>query len=215
MKRIAIIGFGFCGRLAFHHLLKRQDISFLIFDKAGKDFLGPAFSEFSPHYILNVTAGKMSAFSNKPQDFCDFVKNNYAQYKINEDDYAPRYVYGKYINQISQEDFVTAEKKNIPYNFVNAEVLTIKKQAESFVITTSEASYCADEILMATSFKQTELGYNISSSGFIKALWSRDYYNFHNKEIDAKRLVIIGSGLTAVDVLLGLNKKQFKGEIIV
>ena len=75
MKTVAIIGFGFCGRIVAFHLSQRSDIKLIIFDQ--QDFLkniGPAFSQFSQHYILNVEAKNMSAFSDKENDFCDFLK---------------------------------------------------------------------------------------------------------------------------------------------
>ena len=69
MKKIAIIGFGFCGRMLFYHLTKNPNpnLKITIFEKDQSSF-GPAFSSFSPHYILNVPTIKMSAFVDKPKD---------------------------------------------------------------------------------------------------------------------------------------------------
>ena len=72
MRIIAIVGFGFCGRLSFYHLTKSSNSGFkiIIFEKAKDNKFGSAFSYFSPNYILNVLVKKMSAFSYEGGDFC-------------------------------------------------------------------------------------------------------------------------------------------------
>ena len=57
MKNVAIIGFGFCGIISFHHLIKKisssksfskaQKIKIIIFEKDGKNALGSAFFGFN------------------------------------------------------------------------------------------------------------------------------------------------------------------------
>lgn len=48
MKIIAIVGFGFCGKLAFANIVKslNKKDKILIFDKAQGDFKSAAFSHF-------------------------------------------------------------------------------------------------------------------------------------------------------------------------
>ena len=84
MKKIAIVGFGFCGIMVFGNILKKissqksqNKIKFIIFEKNGADAVGAGFSNFNDNYILNVPAKKMSPFEDQPNDFLDFLKENY------------------------------------------------------------------------------------------------------------------------------------------
>lgn len=212
MKITAIIGFGFCGRLAFFHLAKKtKNEKILIFDKNGRNALGPAFTSFSPHYILNVPTIKMSAFSEAPRNFCQFLEKNYPQVwqEIGENGFAPRWLYGKYLEQLTEEAFLAAEKNNIEVEFVSAEVSEIQP---GFVI---NQSFKADEILLATSFIQSDLPFDFAAPQKITKLWDKNSQQFHQKNFTAERICLIGSGLTAVDVIIGLKKKNFAGKILV
>jgi len=215
-KTVVIIGFGFCGRLAFYHLSKQKNISLIIFDKHGENFIGPAFSNFSSSYILNVPASKMSAFSNNPTDFHDFLSHNYSNLNISPDDFAPRYLYGEYLKQITQQAFENAQKNNLEVKFVAQEVLKINHITDGFeILDASQNIYKASQVLMATSFKQSDLRCDFDSKQLLKKLWSSEAKSFHQDISVAKHIGIIGSGLTAVDVIIGLKAKNFTGKITV
>ena len=79
MKKIAIVGFGFCGIMVFGNILRKISkqktqikIKFIIFEKNGADAIGGGFSDFNDNYILNVAVKKMSPFENQPNDFLYF-----------------------------------------------------------------------------------------------------------------------------------------------
>lgn len=212
-KIIAIIGFGFCGRLAFFHLAKKADknTKILIFDKNGPNTLGPAFSSFSPFYILNVPAIKMSPFSDEPRKFCEFLEKKYPQIlsEIGENGFAPREIYGKYIEELTIEAFENAKKNSLEVEFISEEVVKISD--EFLVEVKSGKSFEANEIVLATSFKQSEFFFPID----VKNLWNQDALQFHQKKFTDEKICLIGSGLTAVDVIVGLKNKNFGGKIFV
>lgn len=226
MKKIAIIGFGFCGRMAFVNLVKNYHKNFevLIFDGAKKDnlknaFYSAAFSDFSQHYILNVIAKKMSAFIDDEQHFCRFLQENYPQdwQNIQEFGFAPRRIYGEYIQKITDEYFSIAQKKGLHFSLHNAEILSLKKTTQNkFLLETINKNfYQVDEIILATSFKQTALPFEIAAKNVVNFLWNQDNLNFHNKSFSNETIALLGSGLTAVDVIVGLKKRNFSGKIIV
>ncbi|MBP7710276.1 MAG: FAD/NAD(P)-binding protein [Rickettsiales bacterium] len=217
MKSTAIVGFGFCGRLAFLHLVKKSTKNkILIFDPNLPNTLGPAFSPFSPHYILNVPAIKMSAFSNAPRDFCEFLEKKYPQVwrEVGENGYAPRYIYGEYLDELTKQAFLEAKKNNVVFELVAEGVSEILPQEEGFLI---NQKFAADEVFLATSFKQSELPANIDVTANLvtKNLWSADSKQFHQENFTNQTICLIGSGLTAVDVIVGLKKKNFAGKIFV
>ena len=85
-----------------------------------------------------------------------------------------------------------------------------------FALTTSSNNaYQASEILLATSFKQSNLPFDLPSENLVKKLWDQDSQQFHQQIFTNETICLIGSGLTAVDVIVGLKKKNFSGKIFV
>jgi len=218
MTSFAIIGFGFCGRLSLFHLAKKLQAGdkITIFEKNSKDTLGTAFSNFSQHYILNIPASKMSAFSDRPDDFSNFLAKKYPQIwqEIGANGFAPRHIYGEYLAEITAEALAKIKQKNIELEFVNDEVIAIEKPQEFLVKTKKGETHKASQILLATSFKQSKLPFNFESENFIKNLWDPKFINFHHRNFSNQTICLIGCGLTAVDVIVGLKNKNFTGKII-
>lgn len=217
MKIIAIIGFGFCGKVAFANLVKslNKEDKILIFDKAQGDCASAAFSSFSAHYILNVPVANMGAFCDDEKSFEEFLKNNHFEIwkNIGELGFAPRQIYGEYLDQIVKKAQGDAKNNGVNFEFVNQEVVAI---SDEFLITTkNNIQFQATEVLLATSFKQVQLPFEIESKKFIKALWNEDALEFHQKILTNETICLIGSGLTTVDVIVGLKKKNFSGKIII
>lgn len=218
MKTIAIVGFGFCGKMVFANLAKSlsKKYKILIFDKSDEGFSSAAFAEFSPHYILNVPANKMSAFSDDQKSFCRFLTKNYPQIleEITEFGFAPRQIYSKYLQQILDE----ALQSDLDFSLINQEVERIEKnksQKEFLITTKNNQQFEADEIVLATSFVQSKFPWELESKNLVKNLWNKNYLEFHQKKFSDEKICLIGSGLTTVDVLVGLKNKNFTGKIFV
>jgi len=221
MKKVAIIGFGFCGIMVFGNILKKissqksqTKIKFIIFEKNGYDYIGAGFSDFNDNYVLNVPVKKMSPFEDKPNEFLSFLKEYYPDIyeKYGPDGFVPRNIYGKFLKKICDDFFYLARDLKIDYEFIEQEVIDIE---EGFKIVTSVDIFDVDEIVLSPSFAQSQLNYSDNDEKFIGSLWSKKSQKFHQKnnfKIDDK-ICIIGTGLSAVDVLVGLNAKNFCGKI--
>lgn len=216
-NKIAVIGFGFCAKILISHLIAKDKKSkFLIFDYKKENLQNHAFANFSPHYILNVSANNMSAFSNNKYDFCNFLQKNYPQIlnKIGESGHAPRHIYGEYIEEISSKYL----NNNQQISFIQKEVVTITTNSEAnfFITTKDNEKFEANKVVIATSFKQKTLPFSTPKSGkIINKLWN-DSLNFHQNPLDNNSTcLIVGAGLSAVDVIVGLKNKNFTGKIFV
>ena len=53
------------------------------------------------------------------------------------------------------------------------------------------------------------------AKNFVKKLWSEDALQFHQQKFSDEKICLIGSGLTAVDLIVGLKKKDFRGKVFV
>jgi uncharacterized NAD(P)/FAD-binding protein YdhS len=221
MKKIAIIGFGFCGIMVFGNILKKistqksqNKIKFIIFEKDGEESLGAGFSNFNDNYILNVPAKRMSPFEDSPNDFLDFLKENYPEIynKNGPDGYISRNIYGQFLKKLRNDFFKIANDLEIDHELIQKNVIDID---EGFKINAGNQIFDADEVVLSSSFVQSKLNYCLNDEKLISPLWSKNSINFHQKnnfKVDDK-ICIIGTGLSAVDVLVGLNAKNFSGKI--
>src|ERR1700732_31113 len=98
---VAVIGAGFSGTLVALHLLRQcpSGIRIHLIEKNSRFGRGLAYSTGNPNHLLNVPAGRMSAFSDRPHDFVDWLRTG------GSDDGAPidgtsfieRSVFGLYV----------------------------------------------------------------------------------------------------------------------
>ena len=189
MKKIAIVGFGFCGIMVFGNILKKisaknnqNKIKFLIFEKNGADAVGAGFSNFNDNYILNVPVKRMSPFEDQPNDFLDFLKENYpAIYEKNgPDGYISRNIYGQFLKKLRDDFFQLAQNLKIDYEFIKQEVIDIE---EGFKIITKLDIIDADEVVLSSSFVQSKLNFCLNDEKLISPLWSKNSINFHQKNL--------------------------------
>ena len=76
-KTIAIVGGGFSGSLLAFHLLNRcasQD-RILLIERNRRFGLGLAYSTGNSNHLMNVRAGNMSAISERPAHFVEWLRN--------------------------------------------------------------------------------------------------------------------------------------------
>src|SRR6185295_14704191 len=107
---VAIIGAGFSGSMLAIHLVSAQDAPAVALIERNRSF-GPgiAYGAAAPEHLLNVPAGKMGAFPDKPDDFLRWV---HANPEIAESfnvkaavatDFLPRGLYGRYLKSLVAE----------------------------------------------------------------------------------------------------------------
>ena len=115
---IGIIGGGFSGCMLAYHLLENtKDLQVVIFNKTSRIGPGLAYEPQSSTMLLNVKAGKMSAFTAIPTDFVDWLtKENIFPLNTREeitDSFVSRELYGYYLDQIWQN--ILQMKKKLDY----------------------------------------------------------------------------------------------------
>ena len=105
IRRIAVIGGGASGTLTAAHIARRargEVIVHLINDQR-PHFKGVAFSTPSDVHLLNVPAGKMSAFPEDPEHFFRWLSA--LQKRYTPADFVPRKLYGEYLASMVREAF--------------------------------------------------------------------------------------------------------------
>src|ERR1700760_4888469 len=104
---IAVIGAGFSGTLLTLHLLRRcPPLTRLVLIERNSQFgRGLAYATGNASHILNVPAGRMSAFHDRPSDFLDWLATQPdSNATIGPGTFAPRRQFGAYIRALLNEE---------------------------------------------------------------------------------------------------------------
>jgi uncharacterized NAD(P)/FAD-binding protein YdhS len=217
VKTITIIGGGFCGILtAFHILNKSKSIQVNLINDGQLLGRGIAYSTEQPEHLLNVPAGKMSAFSNDANHFIDWLKSQSKFKNLITDNlkeqFIPRYIYGLYLDEIVKE---LTGKKNL--QVINGKVISVKQKDNKYSVTLASQRIIECDTLVLAMGNYLPANPKIENKLFLK---SKNYFqnpwknNFINGVKDDETILLLGSGLTMVDCVLSLVKKEFKGKII-
>jgi uncharacterized NAD(P)/FAD-binding protein YdhS len=207
-KTIAIIGGGVSGTLtAFHLAQQRVQAEIVLIDPQPAPGLGLAYSTPSQRHLLNVPAGKISALPDQPRHFVEWLRANYDA-SITESDFAPRAVFGRYIQSLLA---ATPAVKHRPTVAVDAEISGREVRLDLADGTT----LLADAVVLATgNFDPAPMRgvaeEAIHSGAYCHSAWKDSTYT--GLPHDAP-VVLIGSGLTAVDVLLRLREIGHSGQV--
>jgi uncharacterized NAD(P)/FAD-binding protein YdhS len=99
-RRIAVIGAGFSGTILTAHLLRlsRSGLHVYLINKSGRLARGVAYGTRSSRHVLNVPAGRMSAFASDENDFLRFAQRRDAG--VTGGTFVPRQLYGEYLEHI-------------------------------------------------------------------------------------------------------------------
>ncbi|MBP6334368.1 MAG: FAD/NAD(P)-binding protein [Bacteroidia bacterium] len=219
---VAIIGGGFNGIMTLVHLVKNAtaEIHISLFYKSPPLAAGIAFKTYSEKHLLNVAARNMSAFPNDPGHFIQWVlkRKEYASQPADEigKAFLPRNLYGLYLNDILESSIANLPL-NIKLDIINEEVTGLTSAAGNFSVTTKSGHIIvADKVVLATGnqIPGSPLKPNhafLESSFYHPNPWVESSVdNVQNQ----KPILIIGTGLTMVDVVLGLLEKKYSGKII-
>ncbi len=115
---IAIIGAGFSGTLLALHLLQRcpPHTRVVLIERNAQFGRGPAYSTGNSSHLLNVPAGKMSAFHQRPLDFLHWLQGLPAAEMCgispNAGTFVPRRMFGRYIRHLLNVEMKVPERRD-------------------------------------------------------------------------------------------------------
>ncbi len=220
-KHIVIIGGGFCGTMTAVNLLKKANtyLNITLFNSGYPIGRGIAYKTYTDRHVLNVTCQNMSAFSDQPDHFLTWCKQNAGgAFDVNElpGKFLPRNLYGKYLDSVFQ-DAIKNKSDKVSLRMIKEEVIDIDQTGSSYIVTSSSGTNIeADKIVLATGnhppshppLSKTDFH---RSKRYFANPWKEDSIS----KIDSTEpILIVGTGLTMVDVVLGLEEKKFSGKII-
>lgn len=216
MTNITIIGGGVSGVLLTIQLLRSKTglpLSITLIEKEEEPWLGVAYSTNKPFHLLNVRAQKMSALPELDNHFlCWLGENNY---NVNADDFAPRFVFRKYIKELF-DDSLANKPANIDFRFIRDEAIQVEQinETQAVVHLRNKQTVPTDLLVLAlgnftNSSSLSEHPSLIANPAYYDDPWTA---NFGDLEKD-RQILILGTGPTMVDVVLTLYYQGHNGKI--
>ena len=205
---IAIVGGGVSGGLTAYHLLRRGTAArVVVIDPRPEVGLGLAYSTPSRRHLLNVPAGKISALPDDADHFLRWLRAHHDDTATAET-FAPRAVFGRYVRSLLAETLGVEHRRAV--------VVGYQPTPAGATLTLDDGTEIeADRVVLATgNFDPAPLAgvtdAAIAAGVYRHNAWVDDTYD----GLDAPAAVtLVGTGLTAVDVLLRLRERGHRGPI--
>jgi uncharacterized NAD(P)/FAD-binding protein YdhS len=215
---VAIVGSGFSGTMVAVHLAKAQrGLRIALIDR-GKTFgRGVAYGTTDAKHLLNVQADQMGAFPDDVRHFYRWLQlhpGNLAAagiHKLRPDAYIPRLVFGDYIQDLLKE------ASGLPgtLDVIHKEIIDLQRGADGLydLVDNDDHHLKAVHVVLALgNFPPGEAEHNKPDE---RAWYLNDPYgaDVHAKLAKPGDILIIGTGLTSLDLLLTLDKTKPDGKI--
>ncbi len=182
---------------------------------------GLAYSAIHPSLILNVPAQRMGAFSDDPAHFFRWLQQTvewrglhpaFAGLTIAANDFVSRAIYGAYLADVFDQALYSLRIAGHSVGLYSGRVSAIEKNSSSGVmrvITYSGRTYDTNALLLATgnypALQNIPTAANILSSPYVNEALG---FNWKN----SKNILVLGSGLSLVDVVQLAISQGFAGK---
>jgi uncharacterized NAD(P)/FAD-binding protein YdhS len=213
---VAVIGAGFCGTLTAVHLARMSagTVSVTLIEKRKRFARGVAYGTEDPNHLLNVPVSKMGAYAQDPEHFLRWCRQHPDRCRaagvenLHAGSFVPRKLYGDYL-----EELLAAARRQWPsLRLIQGEVADLRPKANGqFGVELADggALNAAKVVLALGNFppgdpKLRDQRFH-TSRRYLTDPWAEATVERFSEPGD---ILILGSGLTALDLLLSLAKHR-------
>jgi uncharacterized NAD(P)/FAD-binding protein YdhS len=211
-RTIVIVGGGLSGALVAIQLLQRASspLRVVVIEPRAEVGRGVAYSTVSPAHLLNVRAGNMSIFPEQPEDFLNYLRT-IESLNLSSKDFAQRQRFGAYVS----ERLVSAQRgagAGVRFEHLRGRAQRVDLDAAGGAEITLDggAVLRADTIVMALGNNPPAMPFANPDGVEIISGWSAAASEGVAKD---DTVLIVGTGLTAVDAVLALAERDHRGPI--
>ncbi len=210
---VAIIGGGYSGIVLAIQLLRccRGTLSIVIVDRSSRPGRGVAYDTRCHDHLLNVRAGSMSALAGEPDHFIDWIEES-GSASFAPDTFVPRSLYGEYIEHTLRRSLDCNPHCQVTYLTGNA--VSLAHSESGFKVCLEDGAHIQSTVAVLA------MGNTRPSDPLRGKRIAKRFYGDFAWEESALRdiptdgtVLLIGSGLTAIDQVLGLKAQGFRGTI--
>ena len=212
-KVVAIVGAGFSGTMAAIHLRHTLPLDWVIvlFDRTGRFARGPAYAETGVPHLLNVRSANMSALPDDPGHFERWLAGQPGRwpgeiYVTQAGTFATRRLYGRYLRALLYDEMTLSGGR---VRLCSDDVVSLAAIRGGWRMT------CA-------SGRKLTAASVVIASGTLPSSQQCDGVVYHDPWTagataglrPGKPVLIVGTGLTMVDIALALRARGFDGLIL-
>lgn len=213
-NRIAIVGAGFSGSLLTVQLLRRfaPNARIYLFEQNAAFGRGLAYATGNPNHLLNVRAGRMSAFADDADHFVRWLSTSPQAAGFRREGgagaeaFVPRGLYGAYIQDLlGTEIWRPAKGRNL--FIVPDEVVSIQRRGNGFKVEAGGGRrYRVDFVVFAIG--------NVPNDVAAEHYFGNPWSPAARAGLDPDAPVLLtGTGLTMVDTVISLIDEGHRGTI--
>ena len=209
-RDVIIVGGGFSGTMMAAQLARRGLTSLLI-EGSGRAGRGTAYSTREAAHLLNVPAAKMSAWADAPDDFVAAGHPPAA--------FAARREFGTYLRTILDEAVASGR-----VDIAEASAVAADRRGDGWTVMLDDGRMAESAALVLAHGNQSpepmRVGDGISQSLFINNPWRDEARAAIARLVGADGeqgrgdALILGTGLTMVDMVLSLDEAGHRGRIV-
>lgn len=211
-RRTAIIGGGAAAATVLSELLDRESSPALQLDwfTGGAAMArGVAYSTSSPRHLLNVRAASMSMFAGKPRGFLDFVQR--ADPTITGTDFLPRHRYGDYLDAEVTGALERGRARGHHVNIIPFAADALVPETGGVTVVHGDSSHRVDAAVLAIGALPSQPLSGVSAAALASGRYVVDPWAWLARADGLQQapgnVVLVGMGLTAVDVILDLSER--------
>jgi uncharacterized NAD(P)/FAD-binding protein YdhS len=214
-RTVLIAGGGASAALVATHLLKSSPgTRVIVVEPALSVGRGMAYSTSCPEHLLNVPAGKMSAFQDDPKHLSRWLAAR-GYTGLTERSFVPRMIYGEYLEWILNEAREAAEYGR--FTHLRARAAGYRECGERIALELADGRSLEGDALVLSLGNAAPTPWPglapgaLESGHYFASAWEPGATAPANPN---ESVLLIGTGLTAVDAVLALRYNRHRGPIV-
>jgi uncharacterized NAD(P)/FAD-binding protein YdhS len=210
---VAIVGGGFSGLVTLLHLRRAlPEARLALFERRQRPGPGVAYGACDAAHLLNVPAARMGAFPDQVGEFHAWLEAREPG-RHGRDDFVERRLYGEYLIELAAETLAGHEARTWLVRDAIVHLQRLPTRIE--LLRASGATCVARAVVLAPGLPPARAPWTSCDQGVPRHLLASDPWDprgYADLAPDAP-VVVVGSGLTAVDVVLSLRRHGQRGVI--
>ena len=207
IRHVAIVGAGFSGTLLAINLLRHDGPAATLIERGDAAGLGVAYGTRQSDHLLNVRAANMSAFPDRPDHFVAWLAGRGGA--AGPADFVPRALYGVYLRETLAAAQAAAPGR---LTVIDGEAVGVDGAT---VMLKDGGRVAADAVVLAVGNLAPQVPPGLEGiadhPAFVRNPWAAGA----TAELgDDDTVLLVGTGLTMVDVALTLEAQGFGGRIV-
>lgn len=217
LPTVAVVGGGFSGAAVVGHFAERASspLRVVLYEPASRLARGAAYSAWNEDLLLNVPAGRLSMWPDRPGQFAQWCEQEGRS--VEPGAFLSRAWFGEYA-QWAMSDALQRAEGRVEFVRVPARVTAVRRDGSGATVIVDEAGGVqrADHVVLAMGNGPTKVPPKVrhiaGDPRLVTNPFDRDAIGRVART--ANRVLFIGVGLTMVDAALSLSQLGFKGQML-